>query len=279
MIDYLIEPLNYDYMKNALIISAMIGAASAFLSCYLILKGWSLMGDALAHSIVPGVAIAYYLNAPFSLGAFISGLLASWSMNYLKQETKLKEDTVIGIILVSFFSFGLVLISLFPSNINLTNIVIGNLLAVSDQDILQIFIICAISLLILIVKWKDFLAIFFDEEHSASIGINVKLTKIIFFTTLSATAVASLQVVGICLIISLVITPGATAYLLTDRFQRLIQISIIHGVMTCLAGSYLSYYLNFPSGATIVLIQWVLFLICFLLAPKHGFLMRRKNVA
>ena len=218
----LLEPFTYGYMLNAMWVSALVGGVCAFLSSYLMLKGWSLIGDALSHSIVPGVAGAYMLGLPFSLGAFFSGGLAAAAMLFLNQRTKLKEDAIIGLIFTSFFGLGLFMVSLSPTSVNIQTIVLGNILAITPEDTLQLAIIGFVSLAILLVKWKDLMVVFFDENHARSIGLNPTALKIMFFTLLSASTVAALQTVGAFLVIAMVVTPGATAYLLTDRFPRLI---------------------------------------------------------
>ncbi len=217
---WLAEPFHYQYMLNAMWVSALVGGVCAFLSCYLMLKGWSLMGDALSHSIVPGVAGAYMLGLPFALGAFLSGELAAGSMLFLNQRTRLKEDAIIGLIFSSFFGLGLFMVSLNPTSVNIQTIVLGNILAIAPEDILQLAIIGFTSLLILLVKWKDLMVTFFDENHARSVGLNPTPLKLLFFTLLAACTIAALQTVGAFLVICLVVTPGATAYLLTDRFQR-----------------------------------------------------------
>ncbi|KAB2867114.1 MAG: metal ABC transporter permease, partial [Bauldia sp.] len=234
----LLEPFSYGYMVNAMWVSALVGAVCAFLSAYLMLKGWSLIGDALSHAIVPGVAGAYMLGLPFAFGAFFSGGLAAGAMLFLSQKTKLKEDAVIGLIFTSFFGLGLFMVSLSPASVNIQTIVLGNILAVTPTDTLQLVIIAGVSLVILTAKWKDFMAVFFDEGHARSIGLRPDLLRVVFFTLLSASTVAALQTVGAFLVIALVVTPGATAYLLTDRFGRLIAISVAIGTLTSFAGAW-----------------------------------------
>ncbi len=277
MIDTLLEPFTYQYMVNAMWACAMVGAVCGFLSSYLMLKGWSLIGDALSHAIVPGVAGAYMLGLPFSIGAFFSGGLAAAAMLFLNQRTKLREDAIIGLIFTSFFALGLFMVSLNPTSVDVQKIVLGNILAVSPEDLLQLFIICAVSMTILALKWKDLMASFFDENHARSMGINTGLLRIVFFTLLAACTVAALQTVGAFLVIAVVVTPGATAYLLTDRFGVLIVLSVAIGTLTSLAGAYLSYFLNGATGGIIVLLMTAVFLAAFLLAPKHGLLAARAK--
>jgi manganese/iron transport system permease protein len=273
----LAEPFSYDYMINAMWVSALVGGVCAFLSSYLMLKGWSLIGDALSHSIVPGVAGAYMLGLPFAFGAFISGGLAAGTMLFLNRRTKLKEDAIIGLIFTSFFGLGLFMISLSPASVNIQTIVLGNILAVTPEDTLQLVIIGGVSLAILLVKWRDLMVAFFDENHARSIGLDPDRLKVLFFTLLSASTVAALQTVGAFLVIAMVVTPGATAYLLTDRFPRLICISVAIGTVTSFVGAYASYFLDGATGGIIVVLQTAMFLLAFVFAPKHGVLAARRR--
>lgn len=275
----LLEPFTYSYMQNAMWVSALVGGVCAFLSCYLMLKGWSLIGDALSHSIVPGVAGAYMLGLPFSIGAFFAGALAAAAMLFLNQRTKLKEDAIIGLIFSAFFGLGLFMVSISPTSVNIQTIVLGNILAITPGDTLQLALIGFISLAILLVKWKDLMVTFFDESHARSIGLNPTALKVMFFTLLSASTVAALQTVGAFLVICMVVTPGATAYLLTDRFPRLLVIAVAIGTITSFVGAYASYFLDGATGGIIVVLQTAIFLIAFIFAPKHGLLAARRRAA
>lgn len=274
----LLAPFDYSYMINAICVSALVGCVCAFLSAYLMLKGWSLIGDALSHSIVPGVAGAYMLGLPFSLGAFFAGGLAASTMLFLSQRSKLKEDTIIGLIFSAFFGLGLFMISLSPASVNIQTIVLGNILAISPADTLQLVIIAATSLVILMTKWKDLLVVFFDENHARSIGLNPFRLKVLFFTLLSASTVAALQTVGAFLVIAMVVIPGASAYLLSDKFGTVILISTSIGTLTSALGAYLSFFFDAATGGVIVLLQAFIFLLAFLFAPKHGYLIARRKV-
>lgn len=273
----LLEPFAYSYMVNAIWVSGLVGGVCAFLSAYLMLKGWSLIGDALSHSIVPGVAGAYMLGLPYSLGAFFSGGLAAAAMLFLNQRTRLKEDAIIGLIFTSFFGLGLFMVSLSPTSIDIRTIVLGNILAITPYDTLQLVIIGGVSLVILLLKWKDLMVVFFDETHARSIGLNPDALKILFFTLLSASTVAAMQTVGAFLVIAMVVTPGATAYLLTDRFPRLIVISVTIGALCSIVGAYLSFFLDGATGGIIVVLQTIVFLVAFVFAPKHGMLAARRR--
>ncbi len=275
----MLEPFTYSYMANAMFISALVGGVCAFLSAYLMLKGWSLIGDALSHSVVPGVAGAYMLGLPYAVGAFLSGGLAAAAMLFINQRTRLKEDTVIGLIFSGFFGLGLFMISLSPTSVDVQTIIFGNILAVSPQDTVQLILIGGISLAILLIKWKDLMVTFFDESHARSIGLNPTALKVLFFTLLSACTVAAMMTVGAFLVIALVVTPGATAYLLTDRFPRLIALSVAIGSITSFVGAYLSYFLDGATGGIIVVLQTALFVAAFIFAPKHGLRAARRRAS
>ncbi|WP_418139553.1 metal ABC transporter permease [Oceanimonas smirnovii] len=275
----LLEPFTYGYMVNAIWVSALVGSVCAFLSCYLMLKGWSLIGDALSHSIVPGVAGAYMLGLPFSLGAFLAGGLAAGAMMLLNQRSKLKEDVIIGLIFSAFFALGLFMVSLQPMAVNIRTIVLGNILAIDPADIIQLVIISLVSLAVLLCKWKDLLVVFFDENHAHTLGLRPGLLKLTFFTLLAACTVAAMQTVGAFLVICMVVTPGATAYLLSDRFPVLLVIAVALGAVTSALGAYISYFLNGATGALIVVLQTLVFLLAFVFAPKHGYLAARQRAA
>lgn len=277
MIATLLEPFSYVYMFNAMWVSALVGGVCAFLSAYLMLKGWSLIGDALSHSIVPGVAGAYMLGLPFALGAFAAGGLAAGAMLFLNQRSGLKEDTIIGLIFTSFFGLGLFMVSLSPTSVNIQTITLGNILAITPSDTLQLAIIGFVTLAVLLVRWKDLMVAFFDENHARSIGLRPDLLRLVFFTLLSASCVAALQTVGAFLVIAMVVTPGATAYLLTDRFPRLLVLSVSIGAGTSFIGAYISYFLDGATGGVIVTLQTLIFLAAFFLAPKHGYFAARRR--
>lgn len=273
----MLEPFAYSYMTNAMWVSALVGGVCGFLSAYLMLKGWSLIGDALSHSVVPGVAGAYILGLPFALGAFLSGGLAAAAMLFLTNRTGLKTDTVIGLIFTSFFGLGLFLISIYPTSVSIQTITMGNILAISPGDTLQLVLIGGISAAVLLVLWKDLMVTFFDEAHARTIGLRPDLLKIVFFTLLSASTVAAMQTVGAFLVVAMVVTPGATAYLLTDRFPRLLTLAATIGATTGFAGAYLSYFLDGATGGVIVLLQTACFALAFLFAPKHGLLAAKRR--
>ena len=275
----LLEPFSYGYMTNAMWVSALVGGVCAFLSCFLMLKGWSLIGDALSHSVVPGVAGAYMLGLPFALGAFLSGGLAAAAMLLLTERSGLKPDVIIGLIFTSFFGLGLFMVSVSPVPVDIMTITMGNILAITPEDTLQLALIGFVSLAVLLVIWKDLMVVFFDETHARTVGLHPRLLKCVFFMMLSASVVAAMQTVGAFLVIAMVVTPGATAYLLCDRFERLIVTSVSIGTLTSFVGAYASYFLDGATGGVIVCLQTVIFLIVFVLAPKHGLLAARRKAA
>mgnify|MGYP001436933716 CR=1 FL=1 len=276
-IDLLLEPFAYQYMARAIWVSALVGAVCAFLSCYLILKGWALMGDALAHSVVPGVALAYLLGFPYAIGAFTSGIIAALGIAFVRRLTMLREDAVIGLVFTTLFAIGLLIVSINPTSVNVQSIVLGNILAISDDDVTQVIVIAAISLAILGLKWKDLLLAFFDESHARSVGLNPWLLRVLFFVLLSACTVAALQTVGAVLVIAMVVTPGATAHLLTDRFGMMIGLAMLIGAATSALGAYLSFFLDGATGGLIVVLQTLVFLAAFVFAPKYGRLAARRS--
>ncbi|WP_285467368.1 metal ABC transporter permease [Vibrio sp. D420a] len=273
--DLLLQPFSYGYMNNAMWVSALVGGVCAFLSAYLMLKGWSLIGDALGHAVVPGVALAYMIGLPFAFGAFISGGIAAGTMLFLSERSGLKIDVIIGLVFTSFFALGLFLISINPISVSVQTITMGNILAITPEDTIQLVVIGVVTLVVLLAKWKDLMVTFFDENHARSIGLNPGVLKAIFFTLLSASIVAAMQTVGALLVIAMVVTPGATAYLLCDRFPRLILVSVIIGSTTSFAGAYISFFLDGATGGIIICLQTIIFLLAFLFAPKHGYLAAR----
>jgi manganese/iron transport system permease protein len=273
----LLEPFAYGYMVNAIWVSALVGALCAFLSAFVMLKGWSLIGDALSHAIVPGVAGAWILGLPFTLGAVFAAALASAAMLWLGTATRLRQDAVIGVVFTGFFALGLFMMSLRPASVNLQTIMLGNVLAITPGDTLQLVVAGGVALLVLAVRWRDLVAVFFDEAHARTIGLRPDRLKVLFFALLALAVVAALQTVGAFLVVAMIITPGATAYLLTDRFGRLIVIAVAIGAGCSALGAYLSYFLDGATGGLIIVLMTALFLAAFLFAPKHGLIAARSR--
>ena len=272
----MLAPFFYDYMLTALWVSTLVGAVCGLLSGFITLKGWSLMGDALSHAVVPGVALAYLAGLPFALGAFTSGLLAAAAMSFVKLKTPVREDAVIGVVFTAFFAFGILLISLFPAQLDLKSIIFGTILAIAPGDVVQLLAISAVCLAVLALQWRDLLLFSFDPNQARTLGLPVRRLHLTLLLLLSATTVAALQAVGAILVVAMLITPGATAYLLTDRFGRMLLLGSAIGALTAFAGAYASYFLDGATGGCIVVLQTLGFFLAFLFGPKHGLLAARR---
>ena len=271
-----LTPFHYDYMLTAMWTSTLIGCVCGVLSGFVTLKGWSLMGDALSHAVVPGVTIAYLVGFPFAVGAFASGLIAAGAMAFIKIKTPVREDAVIGIVFTAFFALGLLLISLYPTRVDLKTIIFGNILGIAAGDVAQLVIVSLICLAIILLKWRDLMLFCFDANQARALGMRVGALHVLLLLLLSATAVAALQAVGACLVVAMLVTPGATAYLLTDRFSTMLILGAIFGSVTAFIGAYASYFVDGATGGCIVTLQAVLFLIVLVLAPKHGLIATRR---
>jgi manganese transport system permease protein len=273
---WLIAPFQYEFMVKAVCVSALVGIVCAVLSCYVTLKGWSLMGDAISHAVVPGVVLSYMAGIPFAIGAFIFGYGTTVTIGFVKEKTRVKEDAVIGVIFTGFFAFGLVLISKARSNIDLFHILFGNVLGISNEDIIQTVIVSIITLVAIFIFHKDLLLFCFDPNHARSIGINTQFLYYMFLSLMSLTVVAALQAVGIILVVSMLVTPGAIAYLMSDRFNYMIGTAISASVFSCVVGTYISYYLDGATGGCIVVLLTILFFVAMVFAPRYGLLVRRN---
>jgi manganese transport system permease protein len=269
-LDFLLEPLAYDFMVRALITSVLAAVVCALLSCWLVLIGWSLMGDAVSHAVLPGVVLAYVVGAPFALGAIVFGILAVVLIGAVRSPGRIREDAAIGIVFTVLFALGLVLISVTPSQTDLAHIVFGNILGVSTADLVQVAILAVVAIAVLLVKRRDLTLYAFDPTHAHAIGLSPRLLGAVLLGVLAVTAVVALQVVGVVLVVALLIIPGATAFLLTERFGRMLLIAPVTAAASAVVGIYLSYWLDVASGGMIVLVQGVLFTLAFLFAPRHG---------
>ncbi len=275
-LSWLLDPLRHDFMVRALLVSSLVGTVCGLLSCFMTLKGWALMGDAVSHAVMPGVVIAYALGLPFSIGAFVFGVGSVAAIGYIKQMTRIKEDAVIGLVFTGFFALGLILVSKIRSTIDLTHILFGNVLGISQSDILQTLVISAIVIIVLTVFRRDLILFCFDPTHARSIGIPTGVLHYLLLSVLSLSAVAGLQTVGIILVVAMLVTPGATAYMLTDRFDRMTWIAIASAVLSSVLGVYWSYWMDASTAGCIVVVQTLLFLLTFLFAPRHGVLARSR---
>ena len=267
---FITEPIAHEFMRKAILISTLITSVCGLLSSFLTLKGWALMGDAVSHAVMPGVVVAYALGVPLSIGAFVFGVGSVALIGFIKQKSRIKEDTVIGLVFTGFFALGIVLISKITSEIDLMHILYGTPLGIPLSDVKQTIFISFLVVLILSIFRKDLMLYCFDPRHAKTIGINVSFLHYLLLTCLSLAAVVGLQAVGIVLVVAMLITPGATAYLLTDKFDELSIISVLSSIISSLIGIYLSYWLDIAPGGSIVLVQTFIFLFAFLFAPRYG---------
>lgn len=268
LLQFLIEPFSYEFMQRALIVSLSCAIVCAVLSCWLVLIGWSLLGDAISHSVLPGVVLAYIIGIPFSIGALTSALLAVSFIGSIKQRTRIKEDASMGIVFTTFFAAGLVLISITPADKDLNHIIFGNVLGVDIALMWQILVLAALILTVLLVKRRDFTLYAFDPVHARTIGINPRFLYGLLLLLVALTSVIALQVVGVVLVVAMLITPGASAYLLTKKFSRMLLIAPALACSATIVGTYISYYQDTATGPTIVVSQGVLFLGCYLWSLK-----------
>jgi manganese transport system permease protein len=273
----LLVPLQHEFMLKAIAVSALVGLVCSALSCYMTLKGWALMGDAVSHAVMPGVVVAYLLNIPLAIGAFVFGVGSVAAIGFIQSKTRVKEDTVIGVVFTGLFALGLVMVSKTKSTIDLPHVLFGNVLGISDADIIQTVIISVITLSVLALFKKDLILFCFDSTHARSIGLNTGFLHYVLLSLLSLTAVAGLQTVGVILVVAMLVTPGATAYLLTDRFDRMVWIAMASGVFSSVVGTYLSYFIDGSTGGCIVVLQTLLFCIAMVVAPKYGLLATRSH--
>lgn len=279
LIELLSEPLGYTFMLRALAVTVIAAVLCAVLSCWLVLIGWSLMGDAVSHAVLPGVVIAYILGAPFALGAVVFGLLAVALIGGLRDTSRVKEDAAIGIVFTTLFAFGLVLISVTPSHLDLNHILFGNLLGVSRADLWQVLALGAVTFAVLITKRKDFTLYAFDPIHAHALGMNPRLLGAVLLGLLAMTSVVALQAVGVILVVAMLIIPGATAYLLTDRFGRMLVIAPVLAASAGVVGVYASYYLDASTGGMVVLAQGLIFLGVYLFSPRQGMVAKSVRAA
>ena len=272
IVELLLDPLEYGFMVRALAVAVVAAVVCGVLSCWLVLIGWSLMGDAVSHAVLPGVVLAYVVGAPFAIGALIFGLIAVALIGLIRNTSRVKEDAAIGIVFTTLFAFGLVLISVTPSQTDLNHIIFGNLLGVSSSDLLQVAVLGALALGVLLVKRRDLTLFAFDPVHANAIGLSPKRLSALLLGVLALTAVVALQAVGVVLVVAMLIIPGATAYLLTDRFSRMLVIAPAISAMCAITGIYISYYLDTASGGMVVMTQGIVFMLVYLFSPSHGVL-------
>ena len=274
--DFFAVPMGYAFMQRALIAAVLIGAVCAVLSCYLVLKGWSLMGDAISHAVLPGVVLSFVLGLPLAIGAFAAGLTCALLTGYLKENSRVKEDTVMGIVFSGMFGLGLVLFTKIETDQHLSHILFGDMLGITRQDLIEVAIIAGVTLLVIIAKWRDLLLYCFDPQHARAIGLPLGVIHYGLLVLLALTIIASLKAVGIILVVAMLVAPGAIAYLLTDRFSRMLVIAAAVAIGSSVIGTLVSFHIDGATGPCIVLIQAFVFVLTFLFAPRRGvFALRR----
>jgi manganese/iron transport system permease protein len=274
--DFFVVPFSYGFMQRALIAAVLIGAVCSVLSCYLVLKGWSLMGDAISHAVLPGVVLSFVLGLPLAIGAFAAGLTCALATGYLAEHSRVKEDTVMGIVFSGMFGFGLVLFTKVETDQHLNHILFGNMLGITARDLVEVAIIAGGTLLIVLAKWRDLLLYCFDPQHARAIGLPLGVIHYGLLVLLALTIIASLKAVGIILVVAMLVAPGAIAYLLTDRFDRMLMIAATVAISASVLGTLISFHIDGATGPCIVLIQAFVFVLAFLFAPRRGvFALRR----
>ena len=273
-LDRLIEPFQYGFMLKAMLIAALIGGVCAVLSCYLVLKGWSLMGDAVSHAMLPGIVLAYIVGLPLSLGAFCAGFVCAAATGWIKSNSRIKEDTIMGVVFTGLFALGLVMMTKTHSSEHFTHVLYGNLLGIERSDMIQAVVAASVTLVVVLLRRKDLLLYLFDANQARAVGLNTTMLHYVLLALLSATIVAALQAVGIILTVAMLITPGCIGYLVTDRFDRMLIVASGSAVFSAVAGTYLSYLGDCSAGALIVLVQSAIFALAVLFAPKNGVVTR-----
>ncbi|ABS66453.1 ABC-3 protein [Xanthobacter versatilis] len=261
--DTLLAPFQFDFMQSALVISALVAVPMALLSCFLVLKGWSLMGDAVSHAVLPGVVLAYMAGLPLAFGAFVAGMVCALGTGYLKANSRIKEDTVMGVVFSGMFGLGLVLYTKIQSDVHLDHILFGDMLGVTWGDITESALICGLVTVALLAKWRDLLLNAFDPAQAKAVGLRVGLLHYGLLVMLSLTIVAALKAVGIILAVSLLIAPGAIAFLVTRRFGVMLVVAVLVAVGCALCGVYLSFFLDSAPAPTIVLLMTAVFIAAF----------------
>ena len=277
IVDWFLAPWTYPFMRTALGVSVFVGIVCAVLSCFLILKGWALMSDAVSHAVLPGVVIAYILGLPFAIGAFVSGLASAVVIGWVQRNSRVKDDAVIGLVFTGFFALGLILVSRTASDVHLTHILYGNVLGIEPDDVVQTLIAGSIALVAIALLRRDLLLFCFDPNHARAIGLNTTVLYYTLLALLALTVVAALQAVGLILVIAMMITPGAIGYLLTDRFDRMMALAVGAAVLASTLGVYASFYLDASTGGCIVVAQALLFVLAMVFAPRRGIWARWRS--
>ena len=274
LLDIVTVPMSYPFMQRAMVVAILVGAGCAVLSCFLVLKGWSLMGDAISHAILPGLVAAAALGVPLALGAFVAGLGSAIAIGYVKENSRVKEDTVMGIVFSGMFGLGLVLFTRVDTDQHLLHVLFGNLLGVTARDLVETAVVAGGTLLVVVLKRRDLLLYCFDPAHARAIGLPVRVLHYTLLVLLALTIVAALKAVGVILVVAMLVAPGAIAYLLSDSFERMLVIATGVAVGSSVTGTLLSFHIDGATGPCIVLVQAAVFMVAFFFAPKHGVLAR-----
>jgi len=262
-------PFQLPFMVQAMVIAVLVAVPTALLSCFLVLKGWSLMGDAIAHAVLPGVVLAYMVGLPIGIGAFIAGMVCALSVGFLKEHSRIKEDTVMGVVFAGLFGLGIVLYTAITTDVHLDHILFGNMLGVNGADILLAIIIALAVMLVVGAKWRDLMLFIFDAQQAGAIGLNTRLLHYGLLAMISLTIVGALQAVGMILVIALLIAPGAIAFLITRRFGVMLLVAMGVSVGCSLAGVYLSFFLDSAPAPTIVLLMSACFILAFIMTQRR----------
>jgi len=277
MIDALIQPFQFAFMNNAFLIMAMISAPMALLSCYLVLKGWSLMGDAISHAVLPGVVLAYLLNIPLIIGAFCAGMFCALATGFLQQNSRVKQDTVMGIVFSGMFGLGIVMYTKISTDVHLDHILFGNMLGVGSADLWTAGVIALAVSTVILAKRRDLMLHAFDPIQAQAVGLPVRALHYGLLAMISLTIVATLTAVGIILSIGLLIAPGAIAFLVTRRFDRMLTVAVAVTLVSGFLGVYLSFYIDSAPAPTVILILTAVFIVAFVYSARRT--KRRSDVA
>lgn len=270
------EPFQYEFMRTALLVGALVGTVCAVLSCFLVLKGWSLMGDAISHAVLPGIVAAYLAGVPLALGAFASGLLCAVGAGFIRANSRVKEDTVLGVVFTGLFALGLVMFTKIETDQHLNHVLFGSLLGIPRTQIIQTVVVGAGVLLVTLIRAKDLLLFCFDVTHARSLGLPTTRLNYLLLSLVALAIVSAMQAVGIILVVAMLVTPGCVGFLLADRFPRMMATAVGSSVFSCVSGVYASYFLNGSTGACIVLAQAIVFVLALIWAPKRGMLAQSR---
>ena len=268
--DWLTWPFQFPFMVQAMVISVLVAVPTALLSCFLVLKGWSLMGDAISHAVLPGVVLAYMVGLPLGVGAFIAGMVCALSVGFLKEHSRIKEDTVMGVVFAGLFGLGIVLYTAITTDVHLDHILFGNMLGVDRGGVTLALIIALVVVAAVAAKWRDLMLFIFDPQQAGAIGLNTRVLHYGLLVMISLTIVSALQAVGIVLVIALLIAPGAIAFLITRRFGVMLLVAVGVSVGCSLAGVYLSFFIDSAPAPTIVLLMSACFVVAFIATQRRS---------